>query len=237
MSSLTPSSANTPVPQRLMMSPVLGVSFLALVLSGGAWAFAPIGGGASTHVSITGVAVLQKVTDVCRAIAETEGRDFTPTGNSAEELVKACLGPKATGEVSAAKFKSALNEIYVQNGQVDRDFVNSPAHHFNSEAFAEGRHIITDGKGRCVHSVRQQRVFLGKLQHSAVFQGVGVGQDGVTLATVPVLTHQLSLQETGPALLQGLRAPHISLADGERGMGERGMRRMAREREHDTKHT
>ncbi|KAK6324587.1 hypothetical protein J4Q44_G00039290 [Coregonus suidteri] len=157
--------------RRLMMSPVLGVSFLALVLSGGAWAFAPIGGGASTHVSITGVAVLQKVTDVCRAIAETEGRDFTPTGNSAEELVKACLGPKATGEVSAAKFKSALNEIYVQNGQVDRDFVNSPAHHFNSEAFSEGRHLITDGVASIKANIRKEnfqaaRETLGRVLHT-----------------------------------------------------------------------
>uniref|UniRef100_A0A8C7H3I7 von Willebrand factor A domain-containing protein 7 n=1 Tax=Oncorhynchus kisutch TaxID=8019 RepID=A0A8C7H3I7_ONCKI len=154
-----------------MMSPVLGVSFLALVLSGGAWAFAPIGGGASTHVSITGTAVLQKVTEVCRTIAETEGRDFTPTGNSAEELVQACLGPKATGEVSAAKFKSALNEIYIQNGQVDRDFVNSPAHHFNSEAFAEGRRLITDGVASIKANVQMEnfqaaRETLGRILHT-----------------------------------------------------------------------
>ncbi|XP_014065352.2 von Willebrand factor A domain-containing protein 7 isoform X2 [Salmo salar] len=154
-----------------MMSPVLGVSFLALVLSGGAWAFAPIGGGASTHVSITGTAVLQKVTEVCRAIAESEGLDFTPTGNSAEELVQACLGPKATGEVSAAKFKSALNEIYIQNGQVDRDFVNSPAHHFNSEAFAEGRRLITDGVVSIKANVQREnfqaaRETLGRVLHT-----------------------------------------------------------------------
>lgn len=154
-----------------MMSPVLGVSFLAMVLSGGAWAFAPIGGGASTHVSITGTAVLQKVTEVCRAIAESEGLDFTPTGNSAEELVQACLGPKATGEVSAAKFKSALNEIYIQNGQVDRDFVNSPAHHFNSEAFAEGRRLITDGVVSIKANVQREnfqaaRETLGRVLHT-----------------------------------------------------------------------
>uniref|UniRef100_A0A673W4J0 von Willebrand factor A domain-containing protein 7-like n=1 Tax=Salmo trutta TaxID=8032 RepID=A0A673W4J0_SALTR len=154
-----------------MMSPVLGMSFLALVLSGGAWAFAPIGGGASTHVSITEKAVLQKVTEVCRAIAESEGRDFTPTGNSAEELVQACLGPKATGEVSAAKFKSALNEIYIQNGQVDRDFVNSPAHHFNSEAFALGRRLITDGVASIKANIQKEnflaaRETLGRVLHT-----------------------------------------------------------------------
>eukprot|EP00063_Salmo_salar_P090528 XP_014065363.1 PREDICTED: von Willebrand factor A domain-containing protein 7-like isoform X2 [Salmo salar] len=154
-----------------MMSPVLGMSFLALVLSGGAWAFAPIGGEASTHISITEKAVLQKVTEVCRAIAESEGRDFTPTGNSAEELVQACLGPKATGEVSAAKFKSALNEIYIQNGQVDRDFVNSPAHHFNSEAFALGRRLITDGVASIKANIQKEnflaaRETLGRVLHT-----------------------------------------------------------------------
>ncbi|XP_071264685.1 von Willebrand factor A domain-containing protein 7-like [Salvelinus alpinus] len=154
-----------------MMSPVLVMSFLALVLSGGAWAFSPIGDGDSTHVSITEKAVLQKVTEVCRAIAESERRDFTPTGNSAEELVQACLGPKATGEVSAAKFKSALNEIYVQNAQVDRDFVNSPAHHFNSEAFALGRRLITDGVASIKVNVQKEnflaaRETLGRVLHT-----------------------------------------------------------------------
>uniref|UniRef100_A0A8C7NVN5 von Willebrand factor A domain containing 11 n=1 Tax=Oncorhynchus mykiss TaxID=8022 RepID=A0A8C7NVN5_ONCMY len=154
-----------------MMSTVLCMSFLALVLSGGAWAFSPIGDGASTHVSITEKAVLQKVTEVCRAIAESEGRDFTPTGNSAEELVQACLGPKATGEVSAVKFKSALNEIYIQNGQVDRDFVNSPAHHFNSEAFALGRRLITDGVASIKANVQKEnfqaaRETLGRVLHT-----------------------------------------------------------------------
>ena len=45
-------------------------------------------------------------------------------GSSPEELVQACLGPTATGEVSGAKFHSALQQIYTQNGLVDRDFVN-----------------------------------------------------------------------------------------------------------------
>lgn len=49
---------------------------------------------------------------------------FCQQGSSPEELVKACLGPTATGEVSGAKFHAALQEIYVQNGLVDRDFVN-----------------------------------------------------------------------------------------------------------------
>ena len=50
--------------------------------------------------------------------------NLSPQGSSPEELVQACLGPTATGEVSGAKFHSALRQIYSQNGLVDRDFVN-----------------------------------------------------------------------------------------------------------------
>ncbi|KAL1023647.1 hypothetical protein UPYG_G00043990 [Umbra pygmaea] len=130
---------------KLMMSLGLGVSFLVLVLSGGAWGFLPTGEKASSHVSITQSALLQKVKDVCQAIAQSKKRDFISTGDSAEELVQACLGPTATGEVSAAKFIHALNEINEQHSLVDRDFVDSPAHHFSSEMFAKGRRLITEG--------------------------------------------------------------------------------------------
>ncbi|XP_062334810.1 von Willebrand factor A domain-containing protein 7 [Osmerus eperlanus] len=154
------------------MSLLVGVAFLALVLSdGGVLAFAPIGGGASSHVSITGTALLQKVTEVCRDVIEDGGDDFNPTGPSPEELVRACLGPTATGEVSAAKFRSALNQIYVQNGLVDRDFANSPQHHFNSEAFAEGRALITEGLASIKANIASKnyqaaRETLGRVLHT-----------------------------------------------------------------------
>ncbi|XP_015251674.1 PREDICTED: von Willebrand factor A domain-containing protein 7-like [Cyprinodon variegatus] len=127
------------------MALLLGVTLLALTLSAPAMAFFPIGGGVSTHVSITGTALLQKITETCKAVAEAAGHEFKPTGSSPGELVQACLGPTAPGDVSGAKFQSALQEIYTQNGLVDRDFVNSAPHHFNSEAFLEGRGLITEG--------------------------------------------------------------------------------------------
>ncbi|XP_038146511.1 von Willebrand factor A domain-containing protein 7 [Cyprinodon tularosa] len=127
------------------MVSLLGVTLLALTLSAPAMAFFPIGGGVSTHVSITGTALLQKITETCKAVAEAAGHEFKPTGSSPGELVQACLGPTAPGDVSGAKFQSALQEIYTQNGLVDRDFVNSAPHHFNSEAFLEGRGLITEG--------------------------------------------------------------------------------------------
>ncbi|XP_068590781.1 von Willebrand factor A domain-containing protein 7 [Cebidichthys violaceus] len=153
------------------MTSLLGITLLALVLSGPIVAFVPIGGGASTHVSITGTALLQKVTETCRAVAETAGHEFKPTGSSPGELVQACLGPTATGEVSGAKFHSALQEIYTQNGLVDRDFVNSAPHHFNSEAFLEGRSLIMEGIVAIKANIRKEnfqtaRETLGRVLHT-----------------------------------------------------------------------
>ncbi|KAL6110554.1 uncharacterized protein ACO6RY_19613 [Pungitius sinensis] len=150
---------------------VLGVALLTSLLSGPTVAFVPIGGGSSTHVSITGTALLQKVTETCRAVAEAAGHEFNPTGSSAEELVQACLGPTATGDVSGAKFKSALQEIYTQNGLVDRNFVNSAPHHFNSEAFAEGRGLIIEGLVAINANIREEnfqaaRETLGRVLHT-----------------------------------------------------------------------
>lgn len=61
------------------MTSVLGIALLASVLSGPTVAFVPIGGGTSTHVSITGNALLQKVRETCRAVAEAAGHEFKPT--------------------------------------------------------------------------------------------------------------------------------------------------------------
>lgn len=153
------------------MTSVLSIALLTLVLLGPTVAFVPIGGGASTHVSITGTALLQKVTETCRAVAEAAGHEFKPTGSSPEELVQACLGPTATGEVSGAKFHSALQQIYTQNGLVDRDFVNSAQHHFNSEAFLGGRGLIMEGMAAIKANIRKEnfqaaRETLGRVLHT-----------------------------------------------------------------------
>nr|XP_020451861.1 von Willebrand factor A domain-containing protein 7-like [Monopterus albus] len=153
------------------MTSVLGIGLLALALLRPTMAFVPIGGGASTHVSITGAALLQKVTETCRAVVEAAGHEFKPTGSSPEELVKACLGPTAKGEVSGAKFHSALQEIYTQNGLVDRNFVSSAPHHFNSEAFLEGRSLIISGMVVIKANIRNEnfqaaRETLGRVLHT-----------------------------------------------------------------------
>ncbi|XP_029949301.1 von Willebrand factor A domain-containing protein 7 [Salarias fasciatus] len=153
------------------MTALLGLALLTAAFSSPTLAFVPIGGGVSTHVSISGTALLQKVTEACQAVAAANGHEFKPTGSSPEELVQACLGPSATGEVSGAKFHTALQEIYTQNGLVDRDFINSAPHHFNSEAFHEGRSLITEGLVAIKANIRKEnfkaaRENLGRVLHT-----------------------------------------------------------------------
>ncbi|XP_022595629.1 von Willebrand factor A domain-containing protein 7-like [Seriola dumerili] len=154
------------------MTSVLGMALLGLALMAGPTvAFVPVGDGASTHVNITRKALLQKVKETCRAVAEEARHVFKTTGSSPEELVQACLGPTAKGEVSGAKFHSALQEIYNQNGLVDRDFVNSAPHHFNSEAFLQGRGLITEGMVAIKANIRKEnfqaaRETLGRVLHT-----------------------------------------------------------------------
>uniref|UniRef100_A0A3Q1BJ52 von Willebrand factor A domain containing 11 n=1 Tax=Amphiprion ocellaris TaxID=80972 RepID=A0A3Q1BJ52_AMPOC len=101
--------------------------------------------------------------------------------SSPEELVQACLGPTATGDVSGAKFIYALQEIYIQNGLVDHYFLYdlllhvkysvSVPHHFNSEAFLEGRSLITQGMAAIKANIRKEnfqaaRETLGRVLHT-----------------------------------------------------------------------
>ncbi|XP_067297300.1 von Willebrand factor A domain-containing protein 7 [Pseudorasbora parva] len=152
-----------------MKSPVPVIGLIALVMSR-VQAFVSVGGSGNTHVTITGSAVMAKIHEVCEAVAESEGRKFDPTGSSPEELLRACLGT-ATGEVSGAKFRTALNQIYMQNGFVDRDFMGSAPHHFNNEAFNDGRNLIIQGNAAIKANVRTDnlqsaRETLGRVCHT-----------------------------------------------------------------------
>lgn len=53
------------------------IALVVLVLPG-VHTFVPIGSG-NTHVTITGNAVMTKISEVCEAVAESEGRPFKPT--------------------------------------------------------------------------------------------------------------------------------------------------------------
>lgn len=61
-----------------MMS-MLGLALLTLTVSRCTEAFVPIGGGTSTHISITGTALLDIVRETCRDVVEGSGHEFEPT--------------------------------------------------------------------------------------------------------------------------------------------------------------
>lgn len=61
------------------MASLLGVALLVLALPGPTMAFAPIGGGASTHETITTKALMDVVAETCRIIVEETGAVFNPT--------------------------------------------------------------------------------------------------------------------------------------------------------------
>lgn len=59
----------------------------------------------------------------------------------------------------------------MQNGLVDRDFMASAPHHFNNEAFAEGRNLIIQGTAAIKANVRTDnlqsaRETLGRVCHT-----------------------------------------------------------------------
>ncbi|KAG7265556.1 hypothetical protein CRUP_005088 [Coryphaenoides rupestris] len=96
------------------MCSALGAALFALALLQSSVAFLSIGGGASSHKNMTETAILYELKKTCTAVADSSDYEFNLTGPSVEELAEACLGPTATGLVSAAKFRAALQEIHGQ---------------------------------------------------------------------------------------------------------------------------
>ncbi|KAK3573304.1 hypothetical protein QTP86_022694, partial [Hemibagrus guttatus] len=190
--------------------------------------FVPIGSG-NTHVTITGNAVMKKIYEVCEAVAESEGRPFKPTGSSAEELLHACLGTN-TGQVSGAKFHEALNQIYMQNGLVDRDYASSNPHHFNSEAFTEGHSLISQGVAAVKANIRKNnlqaaRETLGKVLHTLQIclrilshKLGGAGYKSHTNLIKPDLPHNLKgkCSHGGSADLSSTQSPRGGINKDER---------------------
>lgn len=54
------------------------ITQLVLLVLPAVESFVPIGNG-NTHVTITGNAVMKKISEVCKAVAESDGRPFNPT--------------------------------------------------------------------------------------------------------------------------------------------------------------
>ncbi|XP_048105322.1 von Willebrand factor A domain-containing protein 7-like isoform X1 [Alosa alosa] len=125
---------------------------LTLALTGTLYAFKLISSDSMTHDDITTAAILNTTADVCRALAEQEGRDFVlPEGSlSVQSLSKACL---FTDSVKA--FQVAIGVISLRNAFVDLRHVLDEEYHFDDESFVRGRRLITRGLAAAKANVKQ----------------------------------------------------------------------------------
>ncbi|KAG5843591.1 hypothetical protein ANANG_G00152520 [Anguilla anguilla] len=151
---------------------ILYVLLLGLLLPG-LQAFKPLLGSSITHMQITEMAMLRKTTEVCRALAIAEGRDFSiPPGEtlSASAVQRAC-SPSDGSLLSGSKFKATIVTTYLSNAAVDAIYALSDSRHFDNEAFLGGQALITEGIASIKANVRQEnfisaRLTLGEICHT-----------------------------------------------------------------------
>ncbi|KAK7925737.1 hypothetical protein WMY93_008047 [Mugilogobius chulae] len=115
---------------------------LILLLNPGAEGFGILPGDSLSHLEITEKAILNSTLYACRALAQTEGTDFTfPVGTfTFDSVISAC---KATQ--SSKTFRLAVYLITYRNVRVDIQHALNGSFHFDEELFAGGRAIITEG--------------------------------------------------------------------------------------------
>ncbi|KAJ8258046.1 hypothetical protein GJAV_G00192590 [Gymnothorax javanicus] len=132
------------------------VLLMGLVLPG-LQAFKPLLGDSETHRQITVTAILRKTTEVCRALALAEGRDFPISEGdrlTAFSVQSAC-SPSDDSVVSGVSFESSIMFMYLSNAAVDQLYALSAPRHFDGEEFLNGRAIITEGMASIKANVRK----------------------------------------------------------------------------------
>ncbi|KAI1887898.1 hypothetical protein AGOR_G00195230 [Albula goreensis] len=152
------------------MASALPVFLLCLVLTDSE-AFKPLKPQNSiTHQEITETAVLLKTTEVCKAVAAKERRDFVPPKQLSVTSVQQACSPSDAG-LTGAKFKASIVAMYTSNAAVDVAYVLSDRHHFDRESFTDGRKLITEGMASVKANIQQEdfipaRLTLGKIFHT-----------------------------------------------------------------------
>ncbi|XP_078121619.1 von Willebrand factor A domain-containing protein 7-like isoform X2 [Sander vitreus] len=120
-----------------------GLTALCLLfLHTGALGFKITPGKSLNHLEITERAILDVTVQVCHALAQAEGTDFTFPAQpyTAEDVAVACGTPKST-----KSFRQAITFITLMNIRVDIRHALNASFHFDGEMFVQGRKIITEG--------------------------------------------------------------------------------------------
>ncbi|XP_040907014.1 von Willebrand factor A domain-containing protein 7-like [Toxotes jaculatrix] len=149
-----------------MMSSELTVLCL-LLLHTGAHGFGILPGKSLNHLEITEMAILNTTVQVCRALAQAEGTDFTIPAQpfTAQTVAAACNAPQST-----RSFQQAITFIILRNIRVDIRYALNASFHFDEEMFVQGRRIITEGIQAVKASNKQEnfeaaRQQLGEILH------------------------------------------------------------------------
>ncbi|XP_031694999.1 von Willebrand factor A domain-containing protein 7-like, partial [Anarrhichthys ocellatus] len=113
-----------------------------LLLHTGALGFGLLPGKSLSHQEITEKAILKSTLQVCRALAQAEGTDFTFPAQpfTAKAVAVACGEPQ-----SSKSFRRAIIFIVLRNIRVDIRHALNASFHFDDEMFVQGRKIITEG--------------------------------------------------------------------------------------------
>ncbi|XP_054482354.1 von Willebrand factor A domain-containing protein 7-like [Anoplopoma fimbria] len=111
-----------------------------LLLHSGAQGFGILPGESLNHLEITEKAILNSTLQVCRALAQAEGIDFTFPPFTADAVAVACGAPE-----SSKSFRQAITFITLRNIRVDIRHALNASFHFDEEMFVQGRKIITEG--------------------------------------------------------------------------------------------
>ncbi|KAM3623384.1 uncharacterized protein V6R79_010449 [Siganus canaliculatus] len=118
------------------------------------------------HPEITQTAILRKTAEVCRDIANSEGRDFSliiDDSLSVAEVQAACtVAVNETCPISSYRFQIGIENIVLSNGLVDLTMANEKAYHFHDETFQEGRNIITAGLASVKENVNMNRIVIAR---------------------------------------------------------------------------
>ncbi|KAM6911567.1 von Willebrand factor A domain-containing protein 7-like [Lycodopsis pacificus] len=138
-----------------------------LLLRTGALGFGLLSGKSLNHQEITETAILKSTLQVCRALAQAEGTDFTFPAKpfTAKAVAVACGEPQ-----SSKSFRQAIIFIMLRNVRVDIRHALNGSFHFDDEMFVGGRKIITEGLLAVKASNKQEnfeaaRQKLGEILH------------------------------------------------------------------------
>ncbi|XP_077596559.1 von Willebrand factor A domain-containing protein 7-like [Stigmatopora nigra] len=123
--------------------PATGTAFCSiLLLQVGVLGFGILPESSQDHLEITERAILNVTVQACRALAESEGNQFTlpPQPFTVTGVAVACRA-----QSSVRSFQQAVRSIVLRNVRVDIQRALNSSFHFDDESFAGGRSIIVQG--------------------------------------------------------------------------------------------